>query len=120
MKPVMLKLITHTSLLKGYDCRLTKEPFGSRMCILCDLYCLEDTDHMIMQCPIHENTSISMYNEINEKYSLALGGCTLANNLLGRKLINKSYAEMLPLWCIASHHIYMMYKTTINCQKGIG
>ena len=54
----MVKLITHTSLLKGDDGRLKREPFGSRMCILCNLCSLEDTNHMIMQCPVHENLRV--------------------------------------------------------------
>ena len=38
----MVKLITHTSALKGDDCRLKRLPFGSKMCIQCELGSIED------------------------------------------------------------------------------
>ena len=57
------------------------------MCIMCDLCSLDDANHMIMQCPVHEDTRIIMYNEINERYNLGLGECTLGN-LLGKNLPN--------------------------------
>ena len=115
----MVKLITHASLLKGDDGRLRRKPFGVRACTMCELHSQEDTNHMIMQCPAHENSRISMYNEINEIYALDAGECTLGI-LLGRRLPNKTVEEMLPLWLISSRHIYAMYKCTINNRRGIG
>ena len=115
----MVKLITHASLLKGDDGRLRRKPFGVRACTMCELHSQEDTNHMIMQCPAHENSRISMYNEINEIYALDVGECTLGI-LLGRRLPNKTVEEMLPLWLISSSHIYAMYKCTINNRRGIG
>ena len=115
----MVKLITHASLLKGDDGRLKRRPFGAKMCIMCELQSLEDTNHMIMQCPAHENIRISMYNEINDRYTLGVGECTLGI-LLGRRLPNKTFEEMLPLWYITSRHIYSVYKSTINNRRGIG
>ena len=116
---IMVKLITHSSLLKGDDGRLKREPFVSRTCTLCDLFTLDDAKHMIMQCPVHEDARIIMYNEINERYDLDLGECTLGN-LIGKNLTDKTFEEMLPLWYISSYHIYMMYKKTINNRRGIG
>ena len=73
----MAKLITHTSLLKGDDCRLRRLPFGSKMCNLCDLGLIEDANHMIMQCPKQEPHRVHMFNEINAKYNLEVGEFTL-------------------------------------------
>ena len=115
----MVKLITHSSLLKGDDGRLRRLPFGSRMCILCELCSEENANHMIMQCPSQEKHRVALYNGINDIYNLEVGECTL-EILLGQCFENKVYEEMLPLWILASHYIHLMYRDTIKSRRGIG
>ena len=115
----MVKLITHTSLLKSDDGRLRRLPFGSKMCNLCELGIIEDANHMIMQCHSHEPHRINMNNEINAIYNLEVGMLTL-EVMLGRYLEGKDFDEMVPLWLISSYYIYMMYKDTLASRTGIG
>ena len=116
---VMIKLTTHTSLLKGDDCRLKRLPFGSKMCTQCELGCLEDANHLIMQCPVHERHRVNMHEEINAQYELEVGEITL-EVMLGNYLTNKDYEDMCPLWYISSKYIYMMYRETLLSRNGIG
>ena len=115
----MVKLITHTSALKGDDCRLKRLPFGSKMCIQCELGSIEDANHMILQCPMHEHLRIKMQNDINMHYTLEIGEFTL-DVMLGNYLYGRSLEEMLNLWYIASHYIYQMYIDTLRSRQGIG
>ena len=115
----MVKLISHSSALKGDDCRLKRLPFGSKMCIQCELGCIEDANHMILQCPKHEHLRVEMHNEIGKHYTLAVGEFTL-EVMLGNYLNDKSFEEMLNLWFITSHYIYQMYLDTLLSRKGIG
>ena len=116
---VMVKLLTHTSLLKGGDCRLKRLPFGSRMCTQCALCSTEDANHVIMQCPIHERIRVSMFNEINAQYTLEPGECNM-DLMLGNYLANKDFDDMLDLWCTTSRFIYIMYRNTLSSRKGVG
>ena len=115
----MVKLITHTSLLKGDDCRLKRLPFGAKRCTLCYLSALEDANHMIMQCPSQEAHRIGMYNEVNKHYDLDLGELSFGV-MMGQYLINKDFDDMLTLWKISSHFIYAMYKDVLADRRGIG
>ena len=116
---VMVKLISHTSLLKGDDGRLRKLPSGSRMCTMCELCSIEDANHMIMQCPRHETHRVNMHNEINRHYNLDCGKCTFGI-ILGGYLEGKDYDNMITLWNISSHHIYLMYKDVLSNRIGVG
>ena len=88
----MVKLITHTSDLKGDDCRLKRLPFGAKMCNQCDYGSLEDANHMILQCPKHEPLRIQMYDDINEHHNMEVGEFTL-EVMLGNYLADRSLEE---------------------------
>ena len=115
----MVKLLTHASLLKSDDCRLKMLPFGSRMCIRCGLFSPEDTNHMIMQCPLNEMHRINMFNETSEHYALDVGECTF-EILLGNLLTGRTQEEMLTLWDISSQYISLMYRDVLASRKGVG
>ena len=116
---IMVKLLTHASLLMSDDCRLKRLPFGSRMCIRCGLFSPEDTNHMIMQCPLNEMHRINMFNEISEHYALEVGECTF-EILLGNLLTGRTQEEMLTLWDISSQYISLMYRDVLASRKGVG
>ena len=115
----MVKLITHTSLLKDDDCRLKRLPYGSKMCTLCDLGALENANHMIMQCPRHDAHRIKMHNEINMNYELDVGELTFGV-MMGQFLSNRVHDDMIILWKISSHCIYAMYKDVLTDRRGVG
>ena len=98
---------------------LKKLPFGSRICIRCDLCSLEDASHMIMQCPLQEMHRVNMYNEITTHYVLNVGECTF-ETLLSNYQTDKTYEDMLMLWGISSYYIFMMYRDILVSRKGVG
>ena len=116
---VMVKLITHSSLLKSDDGRLRKLPFGSKMCTMCDLCSLEDSNHMVMQCSRQEIHRVNMHNEINRHYNLELGECNFGI-LLGNFLEGRDYDDMINLRNTSSCYIYLMYKDVLSNRRGVG
>ena len=55
MCETMSKLVCHANLLKRDDCRLKRLPMSNRTCINCDMYCIEDITHILMQCPYYQD-----------------------------------------------------------------
>ena len=64
MREKMAALVSDSSLLKANNVRLKKETLWAKTCNRCDLSCIEDAKHIVMQCPFYEDVRIEMYNEI--------------------------------------------------------
>ena len=47
----LAKMISHASLLKCDDVRLKSLPRCNRIRSLCELFCIEDPYHIVLQCP---------------------------------------------------------------------
>ena len=116
---VMIKILCKATLLKDDDCRLRGQPFGSRMCIRCELGALENASHMIMQCPANAHHRQSMHNEIvvlhpdidpQEYLSVVLGKC----------IVGWEYENMVPIWEISARYVNLMYFDTLRSRQGIG
>ena len=61
---IMALMVCNTSLLKGRDYRLKISTHSERICNECDLGIVENTFHLVMQCPTHEDDRKPMYNEL--------------------------------------------------------
>ena len=47
---LMVRILCHTTMLKGDDCRLRRATYAEKMCILCEIGGVEDAKHITMQC----------------------------------------------------------------------
>ena len=61
----MAKLVSHASLLKSDDVRLKGLPHWNRVCTQCDLYAVEDINHVVMQCPGTQQLRDNMFTELD-------------------------------------------------------
>ena len=107
----MIKLVCHTSRLKGDDGRLRRKPFGHRMCIECNLAASEDAKHMVMECPSQIAYRTQLYNRMQREhpdyserisFSVLMGGG-------GGAIPEAPAGEMLGIWVVASTYIANMY-----------
>ena len=121
----MSKIICHASLLKKDDYRLKGLTMSHRTCLKCDLYCIEDITHIIMQCPCYHDERVEMYNKIYKECPKAKE--VFEGNrentiyyLLGRDIPSFEYKEMLSLWCISGNMVTKMYKKAIADRIGVG
>ena len=61
------KIICHTSLLKVDDYRLKDQPPSGRMRELCYLYCIENIQHLLMQCPGMYREHVEMHEHLYQE-----------------------------------------------------
>ena len=121
----MCKIMCHASLLKRDDCRLKGLYVSNRTCTNCEMYCLEDIHHIVMQCPYYQCDRNDMYDEINKncpnvKVLLEGDSTNILYYLLGRKLTPICDEEMLFFWCISGNSISRMYRKAIASRTGVG
>ena len=119
---IMSKVVCKTSLLKGHDYRLKRKPFGSCMYILCDLGIIDNTAHLVMQCPFNTTCRNSMYNELNSiddeyVHDILSKPQEVFLCLLGRQPENAPVEAMLRFWKISCKYISMMYRTSVAKHK---
>ena len=62
----MAKLVCNASMLKSDDLSLRKETYGARMCIEYELEIEENVKHIVMQCPVFENSRKNMLQRIED------------------------------------------------------
>ena len=109
----MVRLLCHSSGLKGDDNKLSKASFSDRCCTLCQLASIETARHMIMGCPAHEQSRVNMYNALARLVEGLENVCTFAT-FMGKPLEGWEVADMKPIWQISCSHIAKMYYRTIN------
>ena len=119
---IMSKVVCKTGLLKGHDYRLKRKPFGSRMCILCELGIEDNTFHLVMQCPFNATRRNSMYNELNSIDEECIREVLSKPQevllcLLGRQPENAPVEAMLKFWEISCKYISMMYRASVAKHK---
>ena len=56
----MASLISRASRITSDDCRLGGLIHSHRACSMCDVYGIEDINHMLMQCPVFGNFRYQM------------------------------------------------------------
>ena len=113
---VMIKLLCHSSLLRGDDNRFKRNQFGEKCCIMCDHTAYENMTHMVMQCDGHNDKRRQMYEEINQVQH-GINNLINFGVLLGGYIDGWSFEEMSPIWMISSTYISQMYYEVINNRK---
>ena len=116
---VMVKLLCKASATKDDDCRLKRQPIGSRMCIRCDLGAPEDAKHVIMQCPANVDNRNCLSEEINE-ITPDIEPCNFLSIILGKFLDGWSYEQMVPIWQISAKYVTRIYFDTLRARQGVG
>ena len=119
----MVKVVTHSSLLRNDDVRLKSMPVYTRFCENCDLAAVDDVKHLILQCPKWQ----SMRSEILEEIANIPDGsgkilintlCDLVIALLGKIECDFSYDQKVKILSIAARFITKMYNAKV--REGIG
>ena len=119
----LMKLITHSSLLKTDDVRPKGQTFAARFCDRCQLASMDDVRHLVLQCLFMQDARNAMFRELSEvdngrgQVICASPGDTLYL-LLGKIADGFSVEEMVPFWTVAARHIATMYYEKI--REGIG
>ena len=119
----LMKLITHSSLLKTDDVRLKGQTIAARFCDRCEHASMDDVRHLVLQCPSLQDARNAMFRELSEVDNgrshviLASPGDTLYL-LLGKIADGFSIEVMVSFWTVAARHIASMYYEKI--MKGIG
>ena len=119
MCEVMVKILCKASLLKDDDCRLKRQPCGSRMCTRCELGAPENGIHMIMQCPANEHIRSNLNKDV-ESICPDKDPQDFFGIILGRGIIGWTFESMVPIWEIAARYITCMYFDTLKTREGIG
>ena len=121
----MSKIVCHASVLKRDDCRLKGMSMCNKTCEMCNMFCVEDIFHLIMQCPHFESDINDMYEEIyrscpNARLTFEQNQGEVFYFLLGRRIPEWDEQEMICLWCIAGNTINRIYNRVISSRTGIG
>ena len=121
----MVKLISHSSKLKGDDVRLKALTPSHRTCIQCDMYQREDLYHIVMQCPVQVELRRNMYSALHACDPLIerlLGDYTheVFNWLIGKEIGLLSTQTMYEFWRISGEYICKMYLQVCKSRTGIG
>ena len=120
---IMAKLLCHASLLRTDDVRLKRLPVASRFCPLCDHSAMDDTFHMVMQCPFLQDSRTMMFHEIERICDACEHEQINVNNdifltLMGKPAANFSIELMIAIWECSARHIANMYRCKL--RTGIG
>ena len=113
---LIVKLLSHASLLREDDKRFKSAPFGSRCCILCDHAANEETKHMVMLCSGHDRKRELMFNEISH-IRQSVDRMDDFGVLMGGYIEEWSFEEMTPIWLISCTYISQMYYGVSTSRK---
>ena len=120
---VMVKIVSHSSMLRMDDVRLKCRPISQRFCMFCDLAAPEDARHFIMECPkwqVLRNNMFDCISDIHDGSGQAILGaqCDILLVLLGRPLQGVSADQMINVWYISATDISDMYNERLREGKG--
>ena len=113
---VMVKLLCHSSRLKGDDGKLVRSSFSEKSCTHCELAAYEEIRHIIMQCPYQTDLRVEMYKDLHRIEEGIETKCTF-DILIGNNILGRSFEEMVPIWQISCTYISRMYYRVINARK---
>ena len=120
---IMVKLLSHASMLKNDDIRLKSLPMASRFCDLCDLGVMDDAKHMIMQCPALQQFRNEMFNELTNiedgsGREILDSAVEVCHTLMG-KIPDVFTKRQMEIFCsIVAKYVCDMY--TFKTRTGIG
>ena len=115
----MARMVCDSSLLKSHDLRLKNQPLSTKFCHRCDLAVVEDTFHLVMQCPFYEESIKTMYNELESRNVTEIDHLLMRNHevfyyLMGKHPDDVSFEIMTVVWAISARHISKIYLSAIS------
>ena len=116
---LMIKLSCKASKLKDDDGRLKRSPFGAKMCTRCELSLLENTTHMVMQCPANEVHRTNLNREVMA-ICPDIDPQEFFNILMGKYIDDWDFEDMKPIWESSARHVTKMYGDTLRDREGMG
>ena len=119
----IVKILSHSSMLRVDDVRLKGRPISERFCTYCDLAAPEDARHFIMECPKLQALRSCMFDRLSSiedgsGQAILAAQCDILLVLLGRPVQGFSADQMFKFWCISATHITLMYNERL--REGIG
>ena len=89
------------------------------MCNRCDLGCIEDVKHLIMQCPYFEAKRARMYEEIKQLNTDELNEVQSNTQeifyvILGKHPSDAHFENMIQFWLITGTYICEMYDEIVT------
>ena len=122
---IMMKLISHSSLLRTDDVRLKGLPMAARFCDQCDLAAIDDVRHLVLQWPSLQEERIALFRAVSSIQDgcgrvLLESACDVLLVLLGRPVVGFTEVQMVGIWSISARHIAPMYRKKVNNRVGIG
>ena len=113
---VMIRLLCHTSLLKSDDVRYKRATVFEKMCYLCDLGAMECANHVIMQCPFHNQHRTEMFREIDLIWP-NFEPTEIFSAIMGKPIEGVPEDVMCRAWMVGCTFITRMYWTVIRKNK---
>ena len=115
---LMVRILCHTTMLKGDDCRLRRATYAEKMCILCEIGGVEDAKHIIMQCPSQTVHRTEMSNEISRIHH-DNANIDMFSVMLGNTIEGVHWESMCMIWKISCTYIAKMYWETLNARQAL-
>ena len=121
----LVKIVSHSSILRSDDLRLKNQTNVAKMCDLCNLFENEDARHMILHCTYFERERNEMFNEIdkldaNVNQAMRDSTTDILYTLLARPLVGLDHINMEKVWLVSLEYIYSMYQANAMRKRGIG
>ena len=113
---LMVKLLCKGSNLKSDNIRLRGSTILSRMCSLCDVGIIEDTIHVVMQCPAQADIRQELHRQIGN-ICPQIEHQEYFHVIMGKFIQGWDFEDMLPIWKASCQHIMRMY---IRATKKVG
>ena len=114
----MVRILCHTTMLKGDDCRLRRATYGEKMYILCEIGGVEDAKHTIMQCPSQTVHRTEMSNEISRIHH-DNANIDMFSVMLGNTIEGVHWESRCMIWKISCTYIAKMYWETLNARQAL-
>ena len=122
---ILVKIISHASILKSDDFKYKRLPGTDQMCSLCDGFLIEDARHLILECTHFNLERESAFREIEgiEDGSGVVffeGEGDLLYKILGKPDDRLDIEQLERIWLITLKFVSTVYKINVNSKKGIG
>ena len=125
MCEIMSKLVCRASDLKSDDFSTKNQTHSVRACTLCDDFCEENVEHLIMQCNFNQGIRSRMMDEVGRLcigigHNINEGEHNILYISLGKTINGCAWQEMVSIWTTAGLAISEMYRKVLRERSGVG
>ena len=105
--------------LRAPDFKIPPTKQVSHRCTRCELGLLENTTHMVMQCPANEAHRTNLNREVMA-ICPDIDPQEFFNILMGKYIDDWDFEDMKPIWESSAMHVTKMYGDTLRDREGMG